>query len=48
MELMLHEQMVLGHLSKVKDGSTNLKWPLLSPAELKLGLSLAQMTNIIP
>ena len=26
---MLHGQMVLGHLSTVKDGSTNLKWPLV-------------------
>ena len=25
---MLHGQMLLGHLSTVKDGSTNLKWPL--------------------
>ena len=31
---MLHGQMVLGQLSTVKDGATNLKWPLrYSPLE---------------
>ena len=46
---MLHGQMVLGQLSTVKDGATNLKWPLrYSPLKGKFeGLMKKSIKNFL-